>query len=110
MRQRQFLKLIGGAAAARMRAVPAAPVPDTSARDSVQKEERDFPLIIANMPATGQQKAMALGVAVILLVAGAVVAPFANIQLRRVDAFIPVLQTALSIADFITAILLFAQY
>jgi signal transduction histidine kinase len=110
MRQRQFLKLIGGAAAARMRAVPAAPVPDTSARDSVQKEEQDFPLIIANMPATGQQKAMALGVAVILLVAGAVVAPFANIQLRRVDAFIPVLQTALSIADFITAILLFAQY
>ena len=62
------------------------------------------------MPATGQQKAVAVGVAVLLVVAAAVIAPFASIQLGRVDAFIPVLQTALSIADLITAALLFAQY
>jgi|SRR6185312_6148145 hypothetical protein len=29
---------------------------------SIQKEEQDFPLNIANMPPTGQQKAIAVGV------------------------------------------------
>ena len=77
---------------------------------SIQKEEQDFPLNIANMPPTGQQKAIAVGVAVTLIVAAAAIAPFANIQLGRIDAFIPVLQTALSIAEVITAALLFAQY
>jgi signal transduction histidine kinase len=104
MGQRQFPGLIGGAAVARSRAL------DTAARDSVQNEEQDFPLIIANIPATGQQKAMAVGVAVLLIVAAAVIAPFASIQLERVDAFIPVLQTALSVADLITALLLFSQF
>jgi signal transduction histidine kinase len=103
MRQRQSMEL-NDCAAAERRVAPAA------AGDAVQKEDLDFPLIIANMPATGQQKAMAIGVAVLLVVAAAVIAPFASIQLDRVDAFIPVLQTALSIADFITATLLFAQY
>ncbi len=65
---------------------------------------------MANMPATGQQKAMAVGVAVLLAVAAVVIAPFANVQLARVDAFIPVLQTSLSFADLVTAALLFAQY
>src|SRR6478609_5586687 len=83
---------------------------DGAAGNSVQKEEQDFPLIIANMPATGQQRRLAVCVAVLLVVATAVIAPFASIQLGRVDAFIPVLQTALSIADLITAALLFAQY
>ncbi len=92
------------------RPVLESPLPDGAAGNSVQKEEQDFPLIIANIPATGQQKAMAACVAVLLVVATAVIAPFASIQLGRVDAFIPVLQTALSIADLITAALLFAQY
>ena len=105
MRQRRFMGFAGGAAAAGPLTVPAA-----AARDSVQKVEQDFPLIIANMPATGPQKAMAFGVAVLLIVVAAIIAPFASIQLGRVDAFIPVLQTALSIADLITAALLFAQY
>ena len=101
--------LIAGAAA-RPGAVPFAPIPDTAARDSVQKEEQDFPLIIANMPATRRQMAMAVGVAVLLIVAAAVIAPFASIQWVRVDAFIPVLQTVVSVADLVTATLLFAQY
>jgi hypothetical protein len=71
---------------------------------------QDFPLIFANAPATRQQKAVAVGVAVVLVAVAAGVAPFASIHLGRVDAFIPVLQTALSIADFITASFLFAQY
>jgi signal transduction histidine kinase len=105
MRQRQFIGLIDGAAAPGPRVVPAA-----AAQGSIQEEERDFPLIFANVRATGPQKRMAIGVAVLLGVAAAVVAPFASIQLGRVDAFIPVLQTALSIVDLITAALLFGQY
>src|SRR5260370_27704015 len=110
MRRRQFMGLTGGAVAVGPRAVLEAPLPDGAAGNSVQKEEQDFPLIIANIPSTGQQTAMAVCVAVLLVVATAVIAPFASIQLGRVDAFIPVLQTALSIADLITAALLFAQY
>jgi Membrane-associated sensor, integral membrane domain len=110
MKPRRFTRLIGGATTAWPRTERAAPLPDDAAGDSVRKEEQDFPLIIANTPATGQQKAIAVGVGALLFVAAAVVAPFASIQLGPGDAFIPVLQTTLAIADFITATLLFAQY
>ena len=110
MGPRQFMGLFGGSAAAWPRAAPPAALPDAAAGDPVKNEEQDFPLIIANMPATGPQKAVAVGVAVLLILASAVLAPFAGVQLGRIDAFIPVLQTALSVADFITAALLFAQF
>src|SRR5258705_11906435 len=55
MRRRQFMGLTGGAVAVGPRAVLEAPLPDGAAGNSVQKEEQDFPLIIANMPSTGQQ-------------------------------------------------------
>jgi signal transduction histidine kinase len=106
MRRREIIALTD----AGPRPVRESPLPAGAAGNPVQKEEQDFPLIIANMAATGQQKAMAVCVAVLLVVATVVIAPFASIQLGRVDAFIPVLQTALSIADLITAALLFAQY
>jgi len=109
-RPRQLRTLIGRATTAWRRTERAAPLPDDAAGDSVRQEEQEFPLIIANMPATGQQKAIAVGVAVLLFVAAAIIAPFASIQLGPMDAFIPVLQTALATADFITATLLFAQY
>lgn len=107
MSRRRFLGFVGGAASAWSRANPS---PSNAAGAVVQKEEQDFPLIIANLPATGQQKAIAASVAGLLVVAAAVIAPFASIQLGRLDAFIPVLQTCLSLADLITATLLFAQY
>jgi hypothetical protein len=44
------------------------------------------------------------------LVTFLIIAPFASVPLARVDAFIPVLQTVLCVADLITAALLFAQY
>jgi signal transduction histidine kinase len=37
-------------------------------------------------------------------------APFAHIQVARIDAFIPVLQTIMCVVDLITAAILFAQY
>ena len=66
--------------------------------------------MIATMPATERQRAIAVGIVILLIVAAAVIAPFASIQLARVDAFIPVLQTVVSVADLITAVLLFAQF
>jgi signal transduction histidine kinase len=71
---------------------------------------QDFPLIIATMPATDRQRTIAVGTIILLTVAAAVIAPFASIQVARVDAFIPVLQTVVSVADLITAVLLFAQF
>jgi signal transduction histidine kinase len=105
MRRRKFTGL-----ALRPRPVQGASLPEGATGNSVQTEEQDLPLIIANMPATGQQRAIAAGAATLLFVTAAVIAPFASIQLGRVDAFVPVLQTALSIADLITAAILFAQY
>jgi signal transduction histidine kinase len=110
MGRRQFVGPIGGATASSPRALGAAPLPDAAAGDSVQKEEQDFPLIIATMPSTAQQRAMAVGVAILLIVASAAIAPFASIQLGPVDAFIPVLQAVVSVVDLVTATLLFGQY
>jgi hypothetical protein len=84
--------------------------PEAEAEDSVEKEGKDFPLSIATMPATERQRVIAVGIIILLTVAAAVIAPFASIRVVRVDAFIPVLQTVLSVVDFITATLLFAQF
>src|SRR5260370_32597832 len=83
---------------------------EAEAEDSVQKEGQDFPLVIATMPATERQRTIAVGIVILLTVAAAVIAPFASIQVARVDAFIPVLQTVVSVADLVTAVLLFARY
>ena len=83
---------------------------EAEAEDSVQKEGQDFPIVIATMPATEGQRAVAVGVVILLIVAAAVIAPFAKIQLPQVDAFIPVVQTVVSVADLVTAALLFAQF
>src|SRR2546430_10480352 len=85
-----------------------APVPEAAAKP-VQKQEQEFPLVIATMPVTERQRTIAIGIVILLTVAAAVIAPFASIQVARVDAFIPVLQTVVSVTDLITAVLLFAQ-
>jgi signal transduction histidine kinase len=86
------------------------PLPEAAADDSVQKEAQDFPLVIATMPATDRQRTIAVGVVILLAVTAAVIAPFASIQVGRIDAFIPVLQTVVCVADLVTATLLFAQF
>src|SRR5260370_12649912 len=86
-----------------------APLPEAAA-NPVQKKGQGFPLVIATMPATERQRTIAVGIVILLTVAAAVIAPFASIQVARVDAFIPVLQTVVSVADLITAVLLFAQF
>jgi signal transduction histidine kinase len=62
------------------------------------------------MPATRLERGTALGVIIFLSVVFALVLPFAHVQVGRVDAFIPVVQTVLCFAELITAVFLFAQY
>src|SRR5215208_1598533 len=70
----------------------------------------DFPLVIANVAASPLVHRMALGLIVLLLVASVAISPFANMQLVRLDVFIPVIQSVMCFADLLTAMLLFAQY
>jgi signal transduction histidine kinase len=78
--------------------------------DAVQGSSRDFPIVVAAMPATVKERKAALCVVILLMTAAAIIAPFASIQAGRVDAFIPVIQTIMCFADLITAALLLAQY
>ena len=81
-----------------------------SAADQDNRWDRDIPIVVATMPATPSQRRAAIITVLCLFCLAASMAPFARIQLGRVDAFIPVLQTVLSAADFLTATILFAQY
>src|SRR5215472_6343787 len=72
--------------------------------------DQDFPIAIATMRATGRQGKIALFAFLLLALLIAITLPFANIQLARVDAFVPVIQTVMCLADFLTAMFLFAQY
>jgi signal transduction histidine kinase len=66
--------------------------------------------LLAARPPSRWQIGLALGIVVALVVAFGATAPFADIQLPRVDAFIPALETAIVIVDLTTSALLFAQY
>jgi hypothetical protein len=68
------------------------------------------PFLLAALPPSQSQIRAALGIVVALLTAFGVTAPFANAQLPRVDAFIPILETAIVINDVITSALLFSQF
>ncbi|EIG57118.1 MASE4 domain-containing protein [Bradyrhizobium sp. WSM1253] len=110
MSQRKFMGLGGGATASEPGIALASERLANAAAEPAYDDEQEFPLVIANIPATPRQKAWAVGVAVSLIVLAAVIAPFARIQLGQINGFVPVLQTALALAEFITAALLFAQF
>ena len=71
---------------------------------------QDFPIVVAGMPASAQQRRTAIRVVILFAAIAGALAPFANVQLARLDAFIPVIQTVMCVADLVTAVLLFAQY
>ena len=62
------------------------------------------------MPASAAERRVALALIILLFVIFVMVAPFARVPLPRVDAFIPVIQTVVCVAELVTAVLLFAQY
>jgi len=72
--------------------------------------DRDLPIVVPLMPSTPRQRTVAIGVVVVMFAVAAAVAPFAHLEVGRIDSFVPVLQTVLSVADLLTATLLFAQY
>ena len=67
-------------------------------------------LLLATLPPSKGQIRLALGVVIALLVALAFTIPFTNVQLLRIDAFIPAFETAIVFNDLVTAALLFAQF
>jgi signal transduction histidine kinase len=69
-----------------------------------------LPVAIAAMPISARERKIAFGVIGMLAAIDVMVAPFANVPLARVDAFIPVVQTVMCVIDLLTAALLFAQY
>jgi signal transduction histidine kinase len=64
---------------------------------------------LLNLPPTPRQTRMAVGVSIALLAGLGLCAPFADTPLRPIEAFIPTLEAAVIITDFITSILLFSQ-
>ena len=72
--------------------------------------DQDFPILIAAQPISTRGRNIALATIVVLAILDAIVIPFASLHLPRVDLFIPVLQTVMSVIALLTAALLFAQY
>ena len=81
-----------------------------SVGESTRDSREDFPFIIASTPPDAGERRLVSTIIALLVLGIAIAIPFAGVQGPRVDAFIPVLQTVISVADLITAILLFAQY
>jgi signal transduction histidine kinase len=67
-------------------------------------------LLLATLPPSKGQIRLAIGVVAALLLAFVLTVPFTNIQLPRVDAFIPAFETAIVFNDLVTAALLYAQF
>ncbi len=76
----------------------------------MRKASDENQLLLATLPPTQGQRRLALAIVVALLIAFGVTAPFTRTQLPRIDAFIPVFQTAILFNDLITSALLFAQF
>jgi signal transduction histidine kinase len=85
-------------------------MPKGTVGELTQEPGHDFPVVIANMPASAAERRVAFALIVFLLIIFGMVAPFARVPLPSVYAFIPVIQTVVCVAELVTAILLFAQY
>ena len=67
-------------------------------------------LLLATLPPSRRQIRSALVVAFTMLVLFGITVRYVNVQLPRVDAFIPILATTTVINDLVTSLLLFSQY
>jgi len=68
------------------------------------------PVSLSNLPATRQQRRIVFAVALVLLAAFAITAPFASVQLPAFVSFNPTVEAMVFVNDLVTAILLFSQY
>jgi signal transduction histidine kinase len=85
-------------------------MPKGTVGELAQQPGHDFPVVIANMPASAAERRGAFALIVFLFIIFVMVAPFARVPLPTVYAFIPVIQTVVCVAELITAILLLSQY
>ncbi|WP_119303299.1 MASE4 domain-containing protein [Dongia deserti] len=67
-------------------------------------------VFLSTLPAQRAERRAALGVVLACLAISLTAAPFAKVQLPRVEAFIPIYESALTFNDLITAVLLFGQF
>lgn len=70
----------------------------------------EFGLSVASVHPTLQERRWALAAIAMIVIGFAAIAPFADINLWRLDSFIPTIQVVISITSLITAALLFGQF
>ena len=70
----------------------------------------DSRLSVASLPATSRQRKIALAFSVGVACAAFVIAWIGTVPMPRSDRFIPAVQGVIAAVEFITAVLLFAQY
>ena len=68
------------------------------------------PVSLSSLPATQQQRGIVFAVALALLVAFGLTAPFADVQLPSFVSFNPSVEAMVFVNDLVTSILLFSQY
>jgi signal transduction histidine kinase len=83
---------------------------ENTAKNLSAAPHQEFSILVAAMPISARHRAIGLSLFILLFAVFAVMAPFADMPLARVDAFIPVIQTVMCVVDLITAALLFGQY
>jgi PAS domain S-box-containing protein len=66
--------------------------------------------VLANLPAGQAERRVAFAIGLVLLGIGAMVAPFGRVQLPRTDAWAPITDTFIFLADLITWFLLISQF
>jgi PAS domain S-box-containing protein len=98
--------------------MPVGPLPEPDALRVAQRSfaasaEPDAPprhIFLSTLPATARDRNIALIAVILSAGAFAILAPLARTMLLEIDAFIPAYQSALALADLITAVLLYGQY
>ena len=72
--------------------------------------EDGFDISVATAPSNARHRQLAFVVVIATLVAYAVMVPNATIPLPRIDSFLPTVLAIIFLADFVTAVLLYAQF
>jgi PAS domain S-box-containing protein len=77
---------------------------------STEQSDQEPAVLLSTAPAGPRERRLAIAVVVVSALAFAATVPFVRVPLARVPAFIPSYESALTVNDLITAILLFAQF
>jgi signal transduction histidine kinase len=85
-------------------------MPPTAVESLPAGSGQDLPTVIAAIPISARESRIVFGIIIVIAIIDVLTIPFGNIQLARVDTFIPVIQTVMCVVDLLTAALLFAQY